>query len=80
MPAHDERREMTRPLQDRLARPLQLTFVLRLRQDDDASGHPLAGSVEHLLSGTRADFTNIAELQAWLEQAHTRFRRTQTMT
>jgi hypothetical protein len=64
----NERREMIRPLQDRLSNPLHLAFVLRLHRDCDALGHPLCGSVEHLISGWRGEFANLAELQAWLER------------
>jgi len=59
---------MNRPLQDRLAMPLRLAFVLRLHQDSQQPGRGLCGSVEHLVSGWRADFGNLLELQRRLEE------------
>ncbi|WP_280151599.1 hypothetical protein [Piscinibacter sp. XHJ-5] len=59
---------MNRPLQDHLPMPLKLAFVLRLHQDSQQPGRGLCGSVEHLISGWRAEFANLLELQRRLEE------------
>jgi hypothetical protein len=55
------------PLDAALPYPHGLAFVVRLHRASDASTHRLCGRVEHVASGRRAEFRNLAELQRWLE-------------
>jgi hemoglobin-like flavoprotein len=44
------------------------TFALRLRDDGTAAPQPIAGRLEHVMSGRCADFTDAAQLVAALRQ------------
>jgi hypothetical protein len=55
------------PLDAAPTHPHVLAFVIRLHRASDASTHRLCGRVEHVASGRRAEFRDVAELQGWLE-------------
>jgi hypothetical protein len=66
--ATDSDIQRTEPqLDGALPYPHGLAFVLKLHRASDASTHRLCGRIEHVASGRRAEFRDLAELQGWLE-------------
>ena len=47
--------------------PQHLAFVIRLHRDCEAGAARLQGRVQHLDSGRRSEFADLAQLQAWIE-------------
>jgi hypothetical protein len=60
---------LLRPLDREPAHPITRTFLIRLPAGKTPRATTeLAGRIEHLASGRHADFSNLKQLQGWIEQ------------